>query len=651
MNNPISQYLFYYYDKSLNRCLSLFLVFILFSLEIASQNISSEDSLYILKLDLFFASTLPDTVKLEQIAQAIVTRSALDSEYPFQYFEKAKNISDRIDMHYWRGRVHNISAILYSQLGDKINQRTSLESAFNEYEKSNRIKAILSARLKLVDFYASNGKQDLSLQHAYEALVDGSQIEDVDKAQVHHVIADLYMSSSNEDLALEQVDIAREIYQRLDMQRELAQGYESSALMHMRRSEFVKALIDINIAIDIAKNHPEWGVEEYLGYIQNRGQILGDSGKYMEALAEYDYVNEVIDGVDSLKYFYFFNSHKQGTYTFRMGQLERSKKLHLKIVNNQNINSNPWKNDAYAYLSMIYDRQGKLDSAYKWHILYADSVNHKARTNLQISLNNIKKSYETNQKELLIKAQKKEIRNTKAIRFLGLFTIGILGLLFFQSIRNSRARKKSNDALEVSNSKLDKKNKQNETLLKEIHHRVKNNLQTISSLLYLQSYNIQDTEVKNSINVSQQRVESMALIHKSLYQTDDLSSIELKDYFKKLLDNLSNSYDPDALISLNVEMEPIEIDVDTAIPLGLIVNELVTNSFKYAFPNKVGGEIVLRLESSGDKHILIINDNGIGKGENVKESFGTQLISLLCRQIGGSINQRNDNGYWFEMVF
>ena len=268
-----------------------------------------------------------------------------------------------------------------------------------------------------------------------------------------------------------------------------------------------------------------------------------------------------------------------------------------------------------------------------------------------IHMENLKKFHETEKKQTLNKFQKEQIKNVIVIIILCLLASGTVGLLFIQISKNSTARRKMNSALADCKEKLDKKNLQNETLLKEVHHRVKNNLQTISSLLYLQAYSIKDKEVKNSIDVSQQRVESIALIHKSLYQTDDLSSIEIRGYFDKLLENLSNSYSNISSISMKLDMEPTEIDVDTAIPLGLIVNELATNALKYAFPDNDAGKITLKLLKKGDRHILTVSDNSIGNLDSNERNVGSQLISILVRQIGGTMNSGNNPGYWCEIVF
>ena len=214
---------------------------------------------------------------------------------------------------------------------------------------------------------------------------------------------------------------------------------------------------------------------------------------------------------------------------------------------------------------------------------------------------------------------------------------------------------KENEKLQHATQKelIEIRIKQNETLLKEIHHRVKNNLQTISSLLYLQSVSIKDKEIKNSLTSTRLRVESMALIHKMLYQRENLGAIGMKAYISTLFKSLHDVYNfNSSRVKLNIDMEEFEVDVDRAIPLGLIINELVTNAFKYAFPNKKKGEISIEMKKDKSGTTIInLSDNGIGNYNTTGNSFGTQLISLLTKQIEGEIESGNDNGHWIRISY
>ncbi len=216
-----------------------------------------------------------------------------------------------------------------------------------------------------------------------------------------------------------------------------------------------------------------------------------------------------------------------------------------------------------------------------------------------------------------------------------------------------KADKKQALLLAEQSEIIEAKSKQNETLLKEIHHRVKNNLQTISSLLYLQSYGEKNEKTKENIAITQQRVESMALIHKNLYQRDNLAAIEMKEYIKNLCESLISAYQtPDKKVKLIMDMPILELDIDRAIPMGLIINEIVTNALKYAFSSVHEGELKISLKISEQQdHTLLIADNGMGKSEDAVSSFGSQLIQLLTKQINAKINSGNDNGHWISITW
>jgi two-component sensor histidine kinase len=195
---------------------------------------------------------------------------------------------------------------------------------------------------------------------------------------------------------------------------------------------------------------------------------------------------------------------------------------------------------------------------------------------------------------------------------------------------------------------LSLKNNQNVLLLKEIHHRVKNNLEVVSGLLALQSAKMDDPTMQEVMLASQNRVHSMGILHQKLYQSEHLAFIEMKNYFENLCINILDSYNETERIKVNIEMKELEMDVDTAVPLGLIVNELLTNSLKYAFPKGEKGHIELSLENlNEDNFQLKISDNGVGKALDAKAKgtgFGTQLVDLLTRQIDGNLMQDVSNG-------
>lgn len=241
--------------------------------------------------------------------------------------------------------------------------------------------------------------------------------------------------------------------------------------------------------------------------------------------------------------------------------------------------------------------------------------------------------------------------------------------------RNISERKRIQEALELTKDELEKRVQERtaeltetnaklagllnekELLLKEVHHRVKNNLQVISSLLNLQSEYIKDPEALQVFAESRNRVRSMALIHEKLYQSHDLARIDFADYLRSLTRSLQSSFGRSSSgVQIAVDVDEVMLGVDAAVPCGLIVNELVTNCIKYAFPGNRAGEIRVSMERvEGPGLRLSVADNGVGFPKDVDfrntNSLGMQIITTLAEQLDGTIHMSNGVGTRFDISF
>lgn len=198
--------------------------------------------------------------------------------------------------------------------------------------------------------------------------------------------------------------------------------------------------------------------------------------------------------------------------------------------------------------------------------------------------------------------------------------------------------------------------KEKEVLLKEVHHRVKNNLQVISSILSLQSSFVQDDSTLEILQESQNRIKSMSYIHETLYRTTDFSSIEFTDYIRNIARNLVHTYSfTSGEVELRTEFDEIFLSLDQAIPSGLIINELVSNALKYAFEGVENPTLTIRIKEEKGKIILLIADNGIGLPENFRyeeaDSLGVQLVYTLVEQLDGTIEVQTEAGTRFLITF
>ncbi|MBF0344530.1 MAG: PAS domain S-box protein [Nitrospirae bacterium] len=237
----------------------------------------------------------------------------------------------------------------------------------------------------------------------------------------------------------------------------------------------------------------------------------------------------------------------------------------------------------------------------------------------------------------------------------------LAGIIERKSIEEAIQKAKNELEIRVKErtEKLNASLEEKETLLTEIHHRVKNNLQIVSSLIRLQSRGVTDEKYANIFRDSESRIQSMALIHEELYRSEDFSNINFKGYIKNLIDSLFVSYGiSNEKIRLNLQIEELMIGIDSAIPCGLIINELITNSIKYAFPDSRSGEISVRLRLCSDDNAceLTVSDNGVGIAQGLDykrtKSVGLNLVvNLVENQLNGQIEIRHRQGTEFLIKF
>ena len=327
-----------------------------------------------------------------------------------------------------------------------------------------------------------------------------------------------------------------------------------------------------------------------------------------------------------------------------LNKTEEYRKVHAPFKN--------WK--TYRMMATVYKAKGEGQKAKEY------TRKSETLAEIQATLKNISetetlpalKAHEITQIQLenaLIHNQNTTMLAQKKILKLALIFCGVIIalLIYFLFQRN-----KWNRILNEKNNIIEKNLKEKELLLQEIHHRVKNNLQLISSLLSLQSRSVDDKAATQALQEGQARVQSMALIHKNLYNDNVSSGLEVRDYVIQLTQQLLQTYglNPDQ-IELQLDVDPISLDVSTLVPLALIINELITNSLKYAFEQHEAGKIKLSLKpTENNKLLLQVQDNG--KGFNHLENsdgFGTKLISALAAKLDATVNYLNQNGTLVEV--
>jgi two-component sensor histidine kinase len=318
---------------------------------------------------------------------------------------------------------------------------------------------------------------------------------------------------------------------------------------------------------------------------------------------------------------------------------------------------------AYKELGTAHAQTGDFKNAYSAFLKYDQLKDSVFTAEADQRIARLQTEYQVAQKEITIQIQQQLISQQKRVQIL--FLVGsvlliLVVLILYRTYRNklkvNEQLKELNENLALKNSQLDKRNAENELLLREIHHRVKNNLEIVSGLLSLQAAQLDLPAAQAIMQSSQNRVLSMGIIHQKLYQKDNLAAVEMKDYFQNLSESILDSFNESHRIKVHCEMSPIELDVDTAVPIGLIANELLTNALKYAFMKDQAGEIQISLTAVDDRGELFfqVRDNGVGKqtnGSTKGTGFGTELVNLLVQQLNGKLTIESYQGTTVNIYF
>ncbi len=517
------------------------------------------------------------------------------------------------------------------------------------YDNEKNDDALAQTHLELKTFYALKAEYDKASEHAYIAL-DLFEKTNNQKgiAQCYAHIGDLLYYESSYARGVEYCDRAIAIQERLGYKEDLALSYRYKANSQLFSGvNLEEALVSINKSIDLYKSLGEFGIP-MMASINWRGNIYKYMDKYEEAIADYQ-TNFDTSKKMGLQRYLIPSLANIGHVYLMQGKYKEALPYNLEAIDIMKKTGrirNLWEN--YMHVSNIYESLGDYKLAMYYHKLYVDAYIDLKENAIRGLETEALSKYETGQKNATIFYQDEKIAQQKKLQILYVVLAGLLSIILFGLLYYYQKRKKRNQILTGLNSQLDTKNRQNELLIKEIHHRVKNNLELVKSLLALQSAQLEESATKDAMIASQNRVQSMGIIHQKLYQGENLGSIDMKDYFINLGEGILDTFNAEEKVKIECAMETLELDVDTAVPIGLIVNELLTNALKYAFPKDGKGNIMISLaQSTAETLTLKVADNGIGKVMGLAPKgtgFGSQLIQLLTHQLNGKMLETNHDG-------
>ncbi|HEY5408030.1 MAG TPA: tetratricopeptide repeat protein [Ginsengibacter sp.] len=590
-------------------------------------------------LKLQLVSAKADTQKLVLLKQLADMAFGSDMQKALAYAKQGVQLADKIGDKNWQPKFYEMEGRMHANLLHLDSATTFFDKAMAGYKTVDNKRGQATTYFKMGWVYKKKGEidkamaADLNASHIMEALEDKAGIA----AAYERVSDDLTIQGRLKE-AMDYTQKAIVICEKNNLNNELVYALTNAGSVEIKGGNNKQAFDYFNRTLQLA-HAQKFDEISIADFTNNRGNALKRLGRYPEALKDYhdaltiaeksNYTNAIAATIANL-----------GEVNLLMGNYKEALGYQLETVRLQEKNkdlSNITEN--YLHVSNIYEHLGDYKSALDYHkkaLLIRDSI---ASIESDAAMSKMLTQYETKKKEATITSQQKEIAEQRKVQWLGAGVVLLLGGLLIFGFISYRNRSKSNRLLAA-------KNAENELLLKEIHHRVKNNLEVVSSLLALQSAQIDDPNTKDAMQESQNRVQSIGIVHQKLYQGTNLGAIEMKDYFINLSESILDSFGANKKVTIECAMEKLDVDIDTAVPLGLIVNELLTNTLKYAFPKGGNGKVLIKLEKSKDGMLhLEVSDNGIGKsGFTQGTGFGGQLVSLLTQQLSGSMREETKDG-------
>lgn len=523
---------------------------------------------------------------------------------------------------------------------------------FHERQKDTLGLAIAAGQIGIMNLF--NGKMTVAQRYLLEShefhLLKGS-LDQI--AGANNGLANFYINMDLKEKALERYEMALDAYREADDMEGMANVHANLGLFYIGEGEYDKAEYNLleQGRLDTILD-TRWGLgffHDFMGYLYSeKGELEKAYSYYQDALA--------IREQETSHYNMDESRVSLSDVLFKMGRYDEAI-VHAKEIftHNEKQSSFSHLQSANQLLAQSYEAKGQYKEALKHYKEYkevSDSIYQTEKLDAIAEKDGLFQRAEQDNKISLLDAENQA--NAKLLRQKNR-TIGIGGVSLLLITLLSFFLYRLLDKVNSQKSLLAGALQDKDLLIKEIHHRVKNNLQLVSSLLSLQSKSIDNPAVSIAIEEGKSRVRSMALIHQDLYQRDNLTGVSVNSYLDDLCSELFNTYNiNDNHIDLELDVKEMALDVDTIVPLGLILNELITNSLKYAFPDNRKGKLLISLKNGGDHLNLTVKDNGVGFKESDKKdssSFGTTLIKALSRQLGGTYEVKQDNGTEVNMEF
>lgn len=519
------------------------------------------------------------------------------------------------------------------------------EAAYDEYVKLRDTVNVTVLEINLSSVYKLRGLYEKSLAY----LLSASRKLEKEKpsanlATSYNGIANLYSRINQPLAALTYHHRSLDIRKKIGDKKNMASSYNNIGNVYLNLSQYDSALANYHRSLALKRQYHDRAAEG--ASLSNIGEVLVKTGRLAEAK---EYFNQALEIRME-----FHDKVGEATTRGRLAnvhllnrnfaaaekELGRSEELAMDLGLLEQLKS------VHETRIKLHEEKGEyrkaLESSQKLLVVKDSLLNQeKAQSlaELQTRYESLKKEDRIAllEKEGLLQAVELERRQIwiRSLVLAVIFTI-IIGVLVYNNLRITRKNK-----IHI------------ELLLKELHHRVKNNLQILSSLLSLQSQQLTDDTAIKAVKSSESRINAMALIHRKLYTVDQNRTVDIKEYITELIQYLVYSYGyHEKNFKLDLQIKEISIDVDKAIPLGLILNELISNAFKHAYENQPNPSLMINLAYPGNELNICIQDNGAGMptvDEKQRKTFGMKIVTTLIKELKGSLNVKSENGTTYNL--
>lgn len=592
---------------------------------------------------------------------ARIHRNVGESEKAVELYKTALELFESLEDSFRVAYIENSIGIAFKKMGQ-------YEEALEHYARSLEMRRALNDKNRIAqtinnigNVYRLQGMLDSALSKYMSALVVFEELNDsVNMTNSLNNIGLIHKSNGDSETALKYYNRVLKIRALLNDQRGLQSIRNNIAIIYRERNMRDSALYFFNQNYDYAWSHGIKDAEALA--LHNAASIYMDDGQWQKAVSGFRQAFEIREQLKD-RYGAASSSQNLAETYYRMGEPQKGiPHAEYALSLSKGIGSKRQMAAIYNLLHKSLSQVGNYGQAYLYHTLEKALTDSLFKEDQNKTIQLLEANYEKEKKaqELLLSEREnalkeEKIGRQKTTRNYLYIVIGIglvvLLILFIQA----KSLRTANQKLTVQKDELARNAEEKELLLNEIHHRVKNNLQVVSSLLNMQSREVTDEKVLSALKEGRDRVHSMALVHQMFYQgADDSSSIQADKYIKQLCSSLVRSYGANDSVDLNLSVQPTMLDIDKATLLGLIINELVSNSLKYAFDGKVeNGKLNVSLNSEGNQHILVVQDNGNGQVTDNRnaDSFGLKLVNSTIKKLKGQVTVVKDNGYSTRIEF